>query len=262
MSSPVETTEKSLHYYVINLPQSEKRREHMREVLGPLFSPPIRFFTAVEGAKLSPAEKSAACVDMDLSDTELGCALSHQGVYKAMIQANEEYAFVFEDDIDRGAMTTKEVLASCHDFVLTRSRPTVITLHRQGPPLERVGTVGADIPVYHACRGAGAYAYILNLAAAKTLIKINTPVRFEADMWVLFDRAKLIDAYFLGEMLFSPGSMPSTIEGAGKRANDSRDHQRRKTQFLRQHGYTFTDLLHSRLAPRYYAVLRALRLIK
>lgn len=44
MRSPVETTEKSLHYYVINLPKSAKRREHMREVLGPLFPPPIRFF--------------------------------------------------------------------------------------------------------------------------------------------------------------------------------------------------------------------------
>ena len=121
MRSPVETTEKSLHYYVINLPKSAKRREHMREVLGPLFPPPIRFFTAVAGAELSPAEKSAACVDMDLSDTELGCALSHQGVYKAMIQANEEYAFVFEDDIDREAMATKEALASCRDFILTRS---------------------------------------------------------------------------------------------------------------------------------------------
>lgn len=39
MRSPVETTEESLHYYVINLPKSAKRREHMREVLKPLFPP-------------------------------------------------------------------------------------------------------------------------------------------------------------------------------------------------------------------------------
>ncbi len=224
--------------------------------------PPIRFFTAVAGADLSSEERSAVCADKDLTYTELGCALSHQGVYRSMLEANEEYAFVFEDDIEKTEKATIEVLTSCRDFILTRSRPTVITLYRQRLPLARVGTVGTDIPVYHACRGAGAYAYIINLAAAKTLLQVNTPVRFEADMWVLFDRAKLIDTYFLGETLFYPASLPSTIEGAGKRANDSRDHRRRKSEFLRQHGYTFTDTLHSCLAPRYYALLRALRLIK
>lgn len=40
MNSPAKTTQKSLHYYVINLPQSDERRRHMRDVLGSLFSPP------------------------------------------------------------------------------------------------------------------------------------------------------------------------------------------------------------------------------
>lgn len=47
MNSPAKTTQKSLHYYVINLPQSDERRRHMRDVLGSLFSPPppIRVIT-------------------------------------------------------------------------------------------------------------------------------------------------------------------------------------------------------------------------
>ena len=72
------------------------------------------FVEAVDGLELSDATIKANCNDQGfdytdkrrLSPTEMGCAWSHRNVYKRLINSEEEYALVLEDD----AVLTPEIV--------------------------------------------------------------------------------------------------------------------------------------------------------
>lgn len=247
------------NYYILNLAHSEKRREHMRNALAHVLPPPIFFFTATCGAALSAEEKAAECANPELNDAEIGCAISHRNIYLDIIRTGKSCAFVFEDDIVPTAYVNSDVLQECREFILARERPSVLTLYKQRRPCAQVGTVGNDIPIYRCSRGSGTFAYVVNRAGAEALARVHTPILFEADMWMVFQGAGLVDVYATGEDLFTPADAvisASSINASGPRANDSKAHKKFKKQFLREHGYTRLDRLKAALLPRYYSLIR------
>jgi len=96
-----------LPVFVINLDSSPERYLHAEQQLVALGLQPQRF-KAVYGKNLSQGEIDA-CYDKaanlrqfrrSLSLGELGCYLSHRGIWQMMLAQNIEMAIVLEDDID------------------------------------------------------------------------------------------------------------------------------------------------------------------
>ena len=56
------------------------------------------FVEAVDGLKLSEETIKANCINKKMTPTEIGCAWSHRNVYQRLIDSEEEYALVLEDD--------------------------------------------------------------------------------------------------------------------------------------------------------------------
>lgn len=93
--------------FVINLQSSQERFQYAEQQLLALGIQPIRF-NAVYGKDLTP-EEIDACYDKpankqlfrrSLSLGEIGCYLSHRGIWQLMLDQNIEMAIVLEDDID------------------------------------------------------------------------------------------------------------------------------------------------------------------
>jgi glycosyl transferase family 25 len=93
--------------FIINLDSSPERFVHAEQQLQALGIQPQRF-RGVYGKDLSPAEVEA-CYDKaanqqyfrrSLSPGEIGCYLSHRGVWQLMVEQNLDVAIVLEDDID------------------------------------------------------------------------------------------------------------------------------------------------------------------
>lgn len=93
--------------FIINLDSSPERYLHAEQQLQALGIQPQRF-RGVYGKDLNSAEVDA-CYDKSanlqyfrrsLSPGEIGCYLSHRGVWQMMVEQNIELAIVLEDDIE------------------------------------------------------------------------------------------------------------------------------------------------------------------
>lgn len=101
------STDKKIPIYVISLPGTDARRAGMAAQLSAL-GLEFEFVDAVRGSALSAAERAGKLGPAenirgniggrDMTDGEIGCALSHQMAYDKILAAEQERAFVLEDD--------------------------------------------------------------------------------------------------------------------------------------------------------------------
>lgn len=91
--------------FVINMPRHEERRQSMLRRAKDI-TLDIEFFEAVDGASLSKEQlsfydsiKRKKYFGRDLQRGEIGCLLSHRGIYEKMIRENIPSAIILEDDI-------------------------------------------------------------------------------------------------------------------------------------------------------------------
>lgn len=95
-----------LPIYVISMADSHERRAGIARQLDAL-GLPFRFFDAVRGSALSaedkqrilgPREITHELIERDMTDNEIGCALSHLGVCERLVAEGQDMALVMEDD--------------------------------------------------------------------------------------------------------------------------------------------------------------------
>jgi glycosyl transferase family 25 len=91
--------------FVINMDRDQDRRDTMRARLDAI-GVPFEFFPAVDGRELSIADcphydsaKRRRYFGRDMTPGEVGCLLSHRGIYERMICDNLTYALILEDDV-------------------------------------------------------------------------------------------------------------------------------------------------------------------
>lgn len=89
--------------YVINLDRSPQRLAGMTDVFGAA-GVPFERFPAVDGDLLPPEQLRSLTVARPdyraLTPSEVGCLLSHRGCWQRIAASSDEYAAVFEDDIE------------------------------------------------------------------------------------------------------------------------------------------------------------------
>lgn len=208
--------------FVLNLKRSFDRRKYMQELLKD-FPYPWEFFEAVDGREIKNLsevyneKKAIHFYGKALTRGEVGCALSHLGIYKKMIDENIDKALILEDDIilEKYFLEELSVLDRKklnNDILLIgQSDENIITkLWRE--------KLDNNFALHRlANSGYGAYAYMIDMRAAEKLCALNFPVKMPADAWAFF--SKFINIYVVEPNLVNPigEKLTSNIDAIGMR---------------------------------------------
>jgi glycosyl transferase family 25 len=185
--------------FVINLPSDSARRAAISmqlESLGMRYS----IFNAVYGKQLSKEELARAYdreraikESHDLTLGEIGCALSHWGVYRQMVERNISHALILEDDAKLND-AVPDVIRRLQDQYASDT-PMVVLLNYiekyKKLGMKELGTHHRLVDTYGGIPNA--HGYFITLAAAKKLAGGLYPIWLVADRWERFRELKFIE---------------------------------------------------------------------
>ena len=184
--------------FVISLKNATERRKFMTQQLKTL-GVEFEFLDAYWGAAYYNDEKYFARKPSQkyekrlMTPGEIGCALSHQAIYRKMLDENIPYALIFEDD----AVISPDILKVLPELEKNIRPNQLITLakcdltykknrihlygdyHLSKPYMIKYGSM-AQTP-----------GYIITREAAEKILSINFPVYIPADSWGRY--RKIID---------------------------------------------------------------------
>ncbi len=189
--------------YVVNLESQPERRRFMESQLAALpdgFR--IEWIRAVDGRALSETEIRAdydpaiavRTTGRPLNRGEIGCALSHRAIYRRMIEVQEPFAVVLEDDVALGEEFPEVCLALAQQ--VDPERPRIFLLGNFFvPSVWKRPLRGTPFRLARAWRGRSTLAYALSSAAARALNSAQTPIRRAADWWPDLERNGIIETW-------------------------------------------------------------------
>lgn len=182
--------------FIINLDAQTERRRTMQAQLDH-YGLHATFMPAVNGKALSLEALRTVAHDYDnsgLSAGEVGCALSHLAIYQKMVDEGIASALILEDDAILTPDTAKIVDALQPHINTPKACAYLLTtpsIYVGDHPRPILNTHQA-YPLLDAWR---AHGYVLNLAAAQSLLTALQPIRIEADRWGYFIQMGYLDAY-------------------------------------------------------------------
>lgn len=164
--------------YVINLKDSVDRRKAILAETAKYPFMDVELVEAVDGRKLKQ-EEIKACFDLKKfvnhyyrtpKGGEIGCTLSHRICYRKLLESEEEFALVLEDDV---CFIYPEYVETILNDILNEykdNKPYVITLgyHDLYYP-KKYRTLG-KFTFYKIYRAYGTCGYLVNRQAAKRLL--------------------------------------------------------------------------------------------
>ena len=205
--------------FVINLERSVDRRESMKRQLEHL-ALPYEFVKAVDGNCLTTeqlskysAQDSLRIHGRELTRAEIGCALSHLGIYHRILDERLRGAFVFEDDLRIGADFVA-LIANRHRFPRDWELIKFCHANPRIVPRSQKTIMGEYRIVKFASRVAFAAAYVINQKGAAKLIKYAYPIRFAADGLTGRFMETGVRLYGIVPQVITQGHFPSTIQVA------------------------------------------------
>jgi glycosyl transferase, family 25 len=187
-----------MHCYVINLEKDAERRASITQQLNGL-GIEFSLFKAVDGRKLSEAvlarqyAKARAIADYrEMTAGEIGCALSHIGVYKEMLRTDCKHALILEDDAQLGPELARTLNELVQKF---RAEDPVVVLLTHVDKYSRWDAIALSNDQKLVKRYGHwwlAHGYFITQAAAAKLAASLMPVWTAADSWAAFERAGFI----------------------------------------------------------------------
>jgi glycosyl transferase, family 25 len=185
-----------MHCYVINLEKDAERRVSITQQLSCL-GLQYSLFNAVEGRKLSDEaltrqySKAGAIADYrEMTAGEIGCALSHIGVYKEMLNTDCKHALVLEDDAQLGPELTHTLNELVQKF--PAEEPIVVTHVDKYSRWDAINLSFNKKLVKRYGHWWLAHGYFITQAAAAKLAAGLMPVWTAADSWAAFEQSGLI----------------------------------------------------------------------
>lgn len=185
--------------FAINLVEQFEKKEHIINETARV-NLDASIVDAINGKNLSEKELETLVYDYancGLTKSEIGCALSHQYIYKYMIENDIPIALILEDDAV--FVVDSEVITSCFNEIVRldgqQHSPRIYLLSRANSIAKRQKLRGTFLDIYRTYSSYPAHSYVINLAAAKNLHSTLFPIRFEADLWGVFDRLGLVKVY-------------------------------------------------------------------
>lgn len=177
---------------IISLQRATERREHISKQMQEQ-NIPFEFFDAVDGRKLTEEQKSLA--DLTLAEEllghtlvpgEIGCALSHIGVYEKMVKENIASCIILEDDMIFDPQFKNIILKI---EALKNSWELIYLLHGKAKtwPLKRTLAPGFKLARYRFPSKNSkrtiifTVGYMLTLEGAKKILNVAYPIRMPSD---------------------------------------------------------------------------------
>ena len=174
--------------FVLNLKKDTERREYITKHLKDR-GIEFELIEGVYGKDLSQQqldtlvdiEAAKKIINRDISIGEIGCSLSHQKIYKRILADNLDGAFIFEDD----AYTCKDIKRIMDTIYDNRSKFTkkfwLVMSQSYINVYKKIFKIDSQYSVYKGPKIYCTDAYYIDNAAAKKLIKLNSPVKYTAD---------------------------------------------------------------------------------
>ena len=163
--------------YVVNMDWNPQRLAHMKEQLDALAIPFEKFsgivgkdFKGKELRKVFSPLRSFIALRKKMTGGQLGCTLSHLAIYHKIIDANDPYALIFEDDVDIDGRFP-EMLAKVKEF-LDPDQPQIFMFSGYGSDIDNNGPAEIRPEKNVWCTDG----YVVTRAAAKLITKVNEPV--------------------------------------------------------------------------------------
>ena len=172
--------------YIINLKTSPARKEYMRHLLSAYPHLNLRFIEAIDGRILTEDELDV-CYDRNKSllrygrvvnPGEIGCTLSHYRCYREIVEGDDDFVLILEDDIsivgDMSFLLNERMTSFMHS-----DKPKILFLSGDYWYWHKKNITGVFSAV-------GSYAYLINRVAAKRIVNgIKVPFHV-ADDWNLY----------------------------------------------------------------------------
>ena len=178
-----------MRVFVINLARRHERMEFMRSQFHRL-NVDFERVEAIDGAALPASEIERSvnrfrwhCVQgYRARNGEIGCALSHQSIYRRMIDENLAAACIVEDDVTLSSRFP-EVAGEVEGFLSAAGvSPGVVLLSESFGAAKKSPSHG-KCRISPVARENSTCGYALNVAAAKRLLEINFPLKSTIDDW-------------------------------------------------------------------------------
>lgn len=215
------------HAFILS-PDSPARRANVEQQCTKIGISVPHIFPAIMGRNFSDSElQRLVSSPTYLSKGEIGCVLSHLGVYEEFLQdTSAGYAAVFEDDAVFEPELSLALLDQIGSFVASLDEPALIVLQKSRYHKTVVKDFGVT-KVYGAHNLFYAYGYVLNRQAAKNIREVQTPVRFEMDAFKYYWWLDKCSLYCLNKNLVTVMDSPSVI---GQDRFDGEDRDKIKRQ--------------------------------
>lgn len=176
----------------------------------------FRFFDAVMANRMSKEELDIkALKDTFLSPSEIGCALSHCGVYDEFLKSDEKSIMICEDDIYFTDYFNYDSLLQIKEFLEETDEPRLVVLQKSIYHHKLIRSVGDNINLYSTRNAFCTHGYMINRAAAENIKKLQTPVKFEIDAYKFYYWLDACKLYCLDKDLIlqiSEDIVPSTVQ--------------------------------------------------
>lgn len=190
--------------YIINLKESVDRRESVLAETAKYPFMDVELVEAVDGRKLKPEElqsrfnskKFINCYYHTPRGGEIGCTLSHRECYRKLLESDEEFALILEDDVkflypEDVESTLKDILNS-----YSSNNPYFITLAMHiGYYPKKCRKLG-KYTFYKIYNAYGTCAYLINRKVAKCLLSISIPYTLADDFPFMGQRGIWLDSIY------------------------------------------------------------------
>ena len=176
----------------------------------------FRFFDAVMANRMSKEELDTKAIkDTFLSPSEIGCALSHCGVYDEFLNSDEKSIMICEDDIYFTEDFNYDSLLQIQKFLEETDEPRLVVLQKSIYHHKLIRNVGNNINLYSARNLFLTHGYMLNRNAARNIKEIQNPVKFEIDAFKFYYWLNACKLYCLDkDLILQIGDelAPSSVE--------------------------------------------------
>ena len=147
----------------------------------------FRFFDAVMANRMSKEELDTKAIkDTFLSPSEIGCALSHCGVYDEFLNSDEKSIIICEDDIYFTEDFNYDSLLQIKEFLEETDEPRLVVLQKSIYHHKHIRSVGNNVNLYSTRNAFCTHGYMINRAGAENIKNLQTPVKFEIDAFKFY----------------------------------------------------------------------------
>ena len=209
--------------FVISLRRATERREHISKQMQEQ-NIPFEFIDAVDGRTLTEEQKSLA--DLALAEEllghtlvpgEIGCALSHIGVYEKMVTENIASCIILEDDMNFDSQFKNIILKI---EALKNNWELIYLFHGKAKswPLKRALAPGFKLARYRFPSKnskrtiISAVGYMLTLEGAKKMLKVAYPIRMPSDYLLGRIQKTRLKTYGVEPSCMQTGIFQTTIQ--------------------------------------------------